>query len=75
MTYKLKLRKIGNSTGLIINKELLEKLRVAENDTVFAFETKNGVELTAFDPAVAEQLEIAERVMREDRDVLRRLAE
>jgi hypothetical protein len=39
-----------------------------------ASETPNGVELTAYDPVVAKQMEVAERVMREEREVLERLA-
>jgi hypothetical protein len=34
-----------------------------------------GIELTPYDPEFAAQLEVAEKVMREDRDVLRKLAE
>jgi len=75
MTTTLKLTTIGNSTGVILPKEILEKLRAQKGDTLMVLETKNGVELTSYDPAVAKQMEIAERVMREDRDVLRKLAE
>ncbi len=75
MTNKLKVTTIGNSTGVIIPKEILEKLRISKGDTLFAVETKNGVELTPYNPEFAEQLEIAEKVMREDRDVLKKLAE
>jgi len=75
MTTTLKLTAIGNSTGVILPKEILEKLRAQKGDTLMVLETKNGVELTSYDPAVAKQMEIAERVMREDRDVLRKLAE
>lgn len=75
MTTKLKLTTIGNSTGIILPKDLLEKLRVVKGDTILALETPNGIELTAFDPVVARQMEVAERVMRKHRDVLRKLAE
>ena len=75
MTKKLKITTIGNSTGVIIPKEMLEKLRVSKGDTIFAIETKNGVELTPYNPEFDEQLEHAEKVMREDRDVLKKLAE
>ncbi len=75
MTTTVKLTAIGNSTGVILPKEILEKLRAQKGDTLMVLETKNGVELTSYDPAVAKQMEIAERVMREDRDVLRKLAE
>ncbi len=75
MTNTLKITAIGNSFGIILPKEILEKLRVAKGDSVLAIETRNGIELSTYDAEVARQLEIAERIMREDRDVLRKLAE
>lgn len=75
MTSKLKVTTIGNSTGVILPKEILEKLRVTKGDTLFAIETSKGIELTPFNPEVAEQMKLAEQVMREDRDALRKLAE
>ncbi|CAN5666809.1 transcriptional regulator [soil metagenome] len=75
MTNTLKITTIGNSTGVILPKEILEKLRVKKGDSIFAVETSNGIELTAYNPEFAKQMEIAEQVMREDRDALRKLAE
>jgi putative addiction module antidote len=75
MTRKVKLTAIGNSTGVILPKELLERLRVSRGDELQVLETPNGIELTPFDPQFAEQMEAAEKVMREDRDLLRKLAE
>jgi putative addiction module antidote len=75
MTSKLKITAIGNSTGIILSKEILEKLRVSKGDTLFALETSKGIELTPFNPEVADQMKLAEQVMREDRDALRKLAE
>lgn len=74
-THTLKLTAIGNSTGVIFPKELLERLRVTRGDTLQVIETPTGVELTAFDPEFARRMELAEEIMREDRDVLRRLAQ
>ena len=71
----LKITNIGNSVGVILPDELLERLQVKRGDTLYAVETKNGIELTANDPAVAQQMEIAERVMLEDHEALRKLAE
>lgn len=71
----LKVTNIGNSTGVILPDEILERLRVKRGDTLYAIETKNGIELTANNPALAEQMEIAERVMLEDQEALRKLAE
>ncbi len=75
MTYKLKVTTIGNSSGIVLTRDILDRLRVGRGDTLLAIETPNGVELTTYDPDVAHQMEVAERVMREDRDVLRKLAE
>ena len=71
----LKLISVGNSTGVILPRELLERMRVKKGDRVHVLETPRGIELTAYDPDLAAQLEVAEEVMREDRDVLRKLAE
>ncbi|MGK7295894.1 MAG: AbrB/MazE/SpoVT family DNA-binding domain-containing protein [Candidatus Wenzhouxiangella sp. M2_3B_020] len=75
MTRKLKLTAIGNSTGVILPRELLEKLRVDRGDELMVLETPDGIKLTAYDPEFAEQMEVAEKIMREDRDLLRKLAE
>ena len=74
MSYTLKLTTVGNSVGLIIPKEMLEKLRVGKGDVLYAVETAQGIELTPYNPEFAAQMEIAEQVMREQRDVLRQLA-
>ena len=71
----LKVTNIGNFVGVILPEEILERLRVKRGDTLYAVETKNGIELTANDPAVAQQMEVADRVMREDHEALRKLAE
>lgn len=70
----LKLIPVGNSTGIIFPKELLIKLRVEKGDTLFAVETPNGIEISPYDPNVAQQMDVAESIMRDNRDVLRKLA-
>jgi putative addiction module antidote len=75
MTRKLKLTAIGNSTGVILPKDLLEKLRVDRGDELMVLETPDGIRLTPYDPEFAAQMDIAEDIMREDRDLLRKLAE
>ena len=71
----LKLTTVGNSTGLILPKEILGRLRVQKGDSLYLLETPQGIELTPYNPEFAIQMEVAEQVMREDRDVLRKLAE
>lgn len=72
---KLKVTTVGNSVGVIFPKGLMEKLRIEKGDTLYVLETPNGIELTPYDPEFVEQMEVAERVMREDRNVLRKLAQ
>lgn len=71
---KLKITTVGNSAGVILPKELLTRLRLEKGDELYALETPDGIKLTVFDPELAAQMEVAERVMREDRHVLHKLA-
>jgi putative addiction module antidote len=71
---KLKITTIGNSAGVILPKELLSRLRVAKGDSLYATELPDGVKLTPFDPELAGQMEVAERVMRKRRALLNKLA-
>ncbi len=71
----LKLTAIGNSTGLILPKELLERLRVGRGDSLNVVETLTGISSLPFDPEFDRRMDLAERVMREDLDVLGRLAQ
>lgn len=75
MTAKLKITSIGNSAGVILPKEVLEKLRVEKGDTLFLTETPTGFELSPLDEKVQRQMEVAERVMRENRNLLHKLAQ
>lgn len=71
MNKPLKLIPIGNSTGAVLPKEVLERLRVARGDQLFLTEAPDGsYRLSAFDPEFARQMEMAEAIMREDRDIL-----
>lgn len=72
---KLKITSIGNSAGVILPKELLARLRVGKGDELYALETPDGVRLTVFDPTLAEQMEVAEQVMRRRRALLHKLAQ
>ena len=54
--------------------EVLAKLRVGKGDTICITETPDGVALTPYQQEFAEQMEIAERIMRDNRDALRELA-
>jgi putative addiction module antidote len=72
---KLKITTIGNSVGVILPRELLARLRVGKGDELYALETPDGIRLTTYDPTLAQQMEVAERVMRKRRNLLRKLAD
>ena len=72
---KLKITTIGNSAGVILPKDLLARLRLGKGDELYALETPDGIRLTVYDPTLAEQMEVAERVMRERRALLNKLAQ
>lgn len=74
MNMPVKITKVGNSAGIILPKELLARLRAGVGDTLYVTEAPDGIRLTAADPDFAEKMAAAERVMREDRDILRELA-
>jgi putative addiction module antidote len=75
MNAPLKITKIGNSAGIVLPKDLLARLRVGVGDTLYVTEAPDGIRITAADPEFAEKMAAAERVMREDRDILRILAQ
>lgn len=70
----LKLTTVGNSTGVILPKEVLEKLRVSRGDKIYLVEDQDGYRLTPYDEEFVKQMEAAESIMREDRDVLKVLS-
>jgi len=70
----LKIRKVGNSLGLVLPKEVVARLKVEEGDTVYLTDAQDGYRITPLDPDFAQQMATAEAIMREDRDILRELA-
>ncbi len=72
---KLKITTVGNSAGVILPKELLARLRLEKGDELHALETPDGIRLTVYDPNLAEQMEVAEQVMRSRRTLLHKLAQ
>ncbi len=71
---KLKLTAVGTSTGVVIPKEMLQRMKVARGDFLHVSETAEGYLVTPYDPAVAEQVEAGREFMREFRDTFRALA-
>lgn len=70
----LKLRKIGNSYGVILPKEMLNRLKIKEGDTVYAHDIPDGLQITAADPDFEAGMAALGRGMRKYRNALRELA-
>ncbi|MBF8246730.1 MAG: AbrB/MazE/SpoVT family DNA-binding domain-containing protein [Rickettsia sp.] len=71
---KQKIRNIGHSQGIIIPKEILNKYNISCGEEVFLQAEENGIKITPYDDELATQLEIAKKIMQENKDVLRQLA-
>ena len=75
MNTKAKLIKVGNSTGVILPKDILARLRVGQGDELHFVERPNGeFTIGKYDPEFARAMALAEEIMHEDRDILRVLA-
>jgi putative addiction module antidote len=73
--YLLQIKKIGNSVGLILPKDLLARLRLKEGDKLHVVEqTERGLKLTPYDPKHAKAMEFARRSFRKYADTYKALA-
>lgn len=71
----IQIRKIGNSVGLILPKELLARLKLKEGDKLYYVEQpERGLRLTPYDPKHAEAMDIARRSFRKYADTYKALA-
>lgn len=72
---RLQVKKIGNSTGLILPKELLQHLKLGQGDWVTVSETADReLRVSPYDPRHEEAMEVAREVMRDYRDTFKALA-
>mgnify|MGYP001202592793 CR=1 FL=1 len=71
----LQIRKIGNSVGVILPKDLLARLNLKEGDKFYPVEQPDGsLRLSPYDPKHARTMQIAREVMHESRDTFAALA-
>jgi putative addiction module antidote len=71
----LQIRRIGNSVGLILPKELLARLRLKEGDHLHIVEqTERGLKLSPYDPNHAKGMELARQAFRDYADTFKALA-
>jgi len=75
MAIETKVRKIGNSLGIVLPKEALNSLKVSEGATLYLTEAPEGsLRVTADKPGFAEAMAVAEQGMQLYRNALRELA-
>jgi putative addiction module antidote len=71
---QVKVTQVGNSLGVVLPKEIVERLGIARGQQLTVTETASGIELSPYDPEFAEQMRLAEEIMDRYRDTLRELA-
>jgi putative addiction module antidote len=72
---KLEVKKIGNSTGVILPKELLARLKLEKGDWLYVSETADGgLRLTPYDPTFEKGMRAARKAMKTYRNALAELA-
>jgi putative addiction module antidote len=75
MAIETKVRKIGNSLGIVLPKEALNTLKVTEGATLYLTEAPEGaLRVTPEKEGFAEKMKIADDLMNRYRNALRELA-
>ena len=74
MAIELKVRRVGNSLGIVLPKEALAQLKVREGDILTLTEAQDGVRLTTASPDFAKTMAVFESLSLRYRNALRELA-
>lgn len=75
MATTVKLTTVGSSAGIVIPKDVMERMHLAKGDTLYLTETPDGLHLTPYRADFAEAIDAGRRVMRRYRNTLKKLAE
>jgi putative addiction module antidote len=71
----LKVRKVGNSLGVVLPKEVVSRLRIGEGEDIYLLEGPNNTyRITPFDPVFEKKMAKAEEIMARYRNTLHVLA-
>ncbi len=72
---KLKVRKLGNSLGVVLPKEVVNRLHTKDGEPLFLIEAQDGgYQMTSYDPTTKEKLAKAEDIISRYRNTLSVLA-
>lgn len=68
---ELKVRKIGNSLGVVLPKEVVQRLNTSDGQPLFLVEAPDGsYTLTPYDPVFEKKMAKAEDIVRRYRNTL-----
>jgi putative addiction module antidote len=72
---ELKVRKFGNSLGVVLPKDVINRLQTGDGGKLFLIEAADGdYRLTPYDPAFEKQMGKVEEIMSRYRNTLRALS-
>lgn len=75
MTMKTKVRRIGNSLGIVLPKEAVQAMKVKEGTEIYLTEAPEcSLSMTPERPGFEEMMDVAEQGMQTYRNALRQLA-
>ncbi len=64
-----------DACGIGLPESFLQRHNLRVGDDLWLTETPNGIAISAFNPDDTEEMKVIQRVMRENRDVLKLLAD
>jgi len=71
---KVKITAIGNSMGILLPKEALNKLRASKGDVLYLVENNEGFTISPYQKNFESQMKAAEKVLKKYRNALHELA-
>lgn len=71
---KVKVTSVGNSMGIILPKEALNKMKAEKGDTLYLVESPDGFTLTPYEQNFDKQMDAAQGIMKRYKNTLRELA-
>ena len=75
MAIEAKVRKIGNSLGIVLSKEALQVLKVEEGQALYLTEAPNGaLTVTPEQPGFKDKMDMVDSIANRYRNTLRELA-
>lgn len=71
---KLKVRRVGSSLGVILPKHVVENLRVDIGDTLYVTETRDGIQISPYNPEFDAAMKSFDRTRNKFRNAFRELS-